>query len=826
MEEGFYKLCGGTNWDMLNQLPQCEGVIVDMPGREEMLEGWSPGDGHPHALAWSGYRAAYECMQRRQYRAEPECSVWSQSELGETGWHVHLVIGGPGLTRQNAMISRGILITSFWKNLLMMIRERMHQDYPPLSNIELEAWQWLQSKAARVMRGEFDQDITILRQRRRNGILVAQPVNGPEFITRYLLPKNRVVAASIPSYKTTPHQSYEASWTGSYGFAVCDGEVLSEYLRRDLWQVLYDIYTGHPAEEMLQSNPDVWRNLPRVSSNVIDQSDAEDEKRPIKLSRKQRVMTEVIHRATERLLLTYNDLVVELPELVLMLEGMPGGSKTSEQLLNMIHIKLCAKYNAMQFMLLKTPPSDTGDLSKNLIVRLLNLQGYNCWQVGHWLWLMLSKKTGKRNSCLFFGPASTGKTNLAKSICHAVGLYGCVNHNNKQFPFNDAPNKMILWWEEAIMTTDYVEAAKCILGGTHVRVDVKHKDSRELPQVPVLLSSNHDVYTVQGGNATFGVHAAPLKERITQLNFMKQLENTFGEISPAMASAWLYTCQVKFSHADSLRGFQETWNIQTVGNSFPLQSLCSGHSQNWIFNENGVCGHCGGYIQPSEDSDGSESGPDDGDLPPDDSGSSAGSEYLSSGLDESGLGTSVSSFPSVDLEGDQQEPGLHWLREEVERLTAWDVHRLAQQASGSLLEPVPEEPEDPEEGPSTERKRHLDSEDSEPQAPEGDGPATKKPRLEGEHSDSDKENVEPMETALSQPVTEGDWICFEERMRRRRAQRQAEMARNEEMEPDTAEVDPADWGERLGVIRREGEEPIVLHCFESMPDSDEEEDAI
>lgn len=825
MEEGFYKLCGGTNWDMLNQLPHADGVIVDMPSRESLLEGWSPGDGHPHALAWAGYRAACECMQRRQFRAEPECSVWSQAELGDYGWHVHLVIGGPGLTRQNATISKGILVTSFWKHLLMMIRERMHQDYPPLSNIELEAWRWLQGKAARVMRGEFDQDIDILKQRRRNGVLVAQPVNGPEFITRYLLPKNRVVAASIPSYRTTPGQSYEASWTRSYGFTVCDGEVLSEYTRRDLWQVLYDIYTGHPAEEMLQSNPDVWRNLPRVSSNVIDQNDAEDEKRPIKLSRKQRVMAEVIHKATDGLLLTYNDLVINLPELMLMLEGMPGGTKTSEQLLNMIHIKLCARYSAMQFMLLKTPPSETGDLSKNLIVRLLNLQGYNAFQVGHWMWLMLSKRTGKRNSILFYGPASTGKTNLAKSICHAVGLYGCVNHNNRQFPFNDAPNKMVLWWEEAVMTTDYIESAKCILGGTHVRIDVKHKDSRELPQVPVILSSNHDIYTVQGGNATYGVHAAPLKERIVQLNFMKQLDNTFGEISPAMASDWLYTCQQMFSHADSLRGFQEAWKMQTVGNSFPLQSLCSGHSQNWIFNENGVCGHCGGYVQPTEDSDGSESGPDDSDHPPDDSGSSAGSEYLSSGLDESGLGTSVSSFPSVDLEGDQQEPGLHWLREEVDKLTAWDVHRLAQLASGSLLEPVPEEA-DPEESPSTERKRHLDPEDAESEASESDSPAAKKIRLEVGTSESDKENVQPMEdeSALSQPVTQGDWVLFEERMRRRRAQRQREMALNEEVEPDTAEMDPADWGERLGVVRGgPGEEPIVLHCFESMPDSDKEE---
>lgn len=835
LEEGLYKLCGGTSWNMLMQLPHHEGVLVDMPSREELLEQWSPGDGHAWAFAWSGYRAAHECMQRRQWKQHPDFSCWSQAELGDRGWHVHLVIGGAGLTRQNAMISRGILCTSFFKHLLMIVRERMHADHPDLTGLELAAWQWLQGIAASVMRGDHDRICTILRQRRNNGTLVAQPVMGPEFITRYLLPKNRVVCSLVPGWRTTPGRAYEGTWTGSYGFTVCNGQTVPEQDRRDIWQTLYNVYAGHPAEEMLQSNPDVWRNLPRVSDNVIDQNDAEDEKRPIKLSRKQRIMTEVIRKATDKLLLTYNDLVVQLPELILMLEGMPGGSKTSEQLLNMIHITLCNKYNAMQFMLLKTPSSGDVDFTQNLVFRLLNLQGYNAWQLGHWLWLMLSKRTGKRNSCLFYGPASTGKTNIVKAICHAVGLYGCVNHNNKQFPFNDAPNKMLLWWEEAVMTTDYVEAAKCILGGTHVRVDVKHKDSRELPQMPVLLSSNHDVYTVQGGNATYGVHAQPLKERITQVNFMKQLENTFGEITPGMASDWLDACQRKFSHADSLRGFQETWKLNTVGNSFPLQSLCSGHSQNWIFNENGVCGHCGGYIQPSEDSEPGDS--DSEHTSAGDSGDSSGGESaLATDTDsDSGLGRSVSTLVSEPEPEIAAEGGLEHLREEVERLTAWDIQRLANAADPRLLEPIPEleDANDPEEGPSAERKRHLDPEDTEPQAPEGDGAATKKPRLEGEleviSSDSDKENEQPLDLSISQPVTEWDWHLYEERMRRRRAQRQSEMARNEERRAEDVdmEVDPGDWGERMGVVPRgPDEEPLVLHCFEDMPDSEEEADAV
>lgn len=822
-EEGFYGLCGGTNFNMLMQLPTYD-LDSNSPNKEELLETWSPGDGHMWAMAWAGWRACGELMQRRQLREKPAFNAWSQSEIGEKGWHVHLIIGGPGLTKQNASISKSLLCTSFFKHLLITIRQRMNEEEDQMSEAEFRAWAWLQQISEKVMRGENEDVVDILKMRYPNGNLTAQAINGSQFITRYMLPKNRQVLAAISPFQTTPRASFDGTWSKDYGFTVCNGKTICEYTRRDLWKALFNTYVQHPAETMLNPNPDVWRDLPRVSKTVIDNVDAATSSRPIKLSRKQKIMMEVIRKATEQLYLTYNDLVVNLPDLILMLEGMPGGTKTSEQLLTMIHIKLCAQYNAFDFMMLKTPKThnvnlnaDVYDCNENLVFKLLNQQGYNPWQLGHWLVMMLAKKTGKRNSLLFYGPASTGKTNLAKSICHAVGLYGCVNHNNKQFPFNDAPNKMVLWWEECIMTTDYVESAKCILGGTHVRVDVKHKDSRELPQIPVILSSNHDVYTVQGGNATFGVHAAPLKERITQLNFMKQLENTFGEITPEMISTWLSHCNTRFSEQMTLETFQTKYNLTTIGNSFPLQKLCSGHTQNWTFHHNGVCWHCGGFIQPTEETDSEpdrnseHSNPDSDDS----NTSNSGESLLNTTETDSGRGTISSSGPSVPDDNLDIDPSecLQWMEDILNTMNAYDIEIASNNACPALLDILEEEP--------TEQNGNLDQENTEPETPEDNHQDPKRARVEEEVSDE-----LPFE---SQPITESDWeewLQFRQRAKRRRIQIQSEEAPME-TEEQGEEPGPSAWGEKLGIISQGPEqEPIVLHCFETIPDSEPEDDTV
>ena len=172
-------------------------------------------------------------------------------------------------------------------------------------------------------------------------------------------------------------------------------------------------------------------------------------------------MLNLLDKCDELNLLVYEDLVSACPDLLLMLEGQPGGARLIEQVLGMHHIKVCANYTALSFLFHLHPNQLL--TSSNKALKLLLIQGYNPLQVGHAICCVLNKQMGKQNTICFYGPASTGKTNIAKAIVQGVRLYGCVNHLNKGFVFNDCRQRLIIWWEECLMHQFYIRFhLKCI----------------------------------------------------------------------------------------------------------------------------------------------------------------------------------------------------------------------------------------------------------------------------------------------------------------------------------------------------------------------------
>uniref|UniRef100_A0AAU6S504 NS1 protein n=1 Tax=Rhinolophus ferrumequinum adeno-associated virus TaxID=3140012 RepID=A0AAU6S504_9VIRU len=184
--------------------------------------------------------------------------------------------------------------------------------------------------------------------------------------------------------------------------------------------------------------------------------------------------------------------------------------------------------SASDYLIGPHPPED---VKNNRVYRIFELNGYDPKYAGSVLVGWCRKEFGKRNTIWLFGPATTGKTNIAEAIAHAVPFYGCVNWTNENFPFNDCVDKMIIWWEEGKMTAKVVESAKAILGGSMVRVDQKCKSSQQIEQTPVIVTSNTNMCAVIDGNSTTFEHQQPLEDRMFKFELTRRLEPDFGKIS-------------------------------------------------------------------------------------------------------------------------------------------------------------------------------------------------------------------------------------------------------------------------------------------------------
>lgn len=185
--------------------------------------------------------------------------------------------------------------------------------------------------------------------------------------------------------------------------------------------------------------------------------------------------------------------------------------------------------SAEDYLVGKDPVSE--EIKENRIYKIMEMNGYDPLYVGNIFVGWSKHQFGKRNTLWLFGPATTGKTNIAEAIAHAVPFYGCVNWTNENFPFNDCCDKMIIWWEEGKMTNKIVETAKAILGGSKVRVDQKCKSSIQLDPTPVIITSNTNMCYVVDGNTTTFEHQQPLQDRMFRFELTKRLPDDFGKVT-------------------------------------------------------------------------------------------------------------------------------------------------------------------------------------------------------------------------------------------------------------------------------------------------------
>ncbi|QKV09257.1 NS1 [Squirrel bocaparvovirus] len=735
------------DYSMLNEKPD----ITDAAGHRTYLENYGPKQTYLSVLAQAAHSAAKKEFQIKQSTNQPACSIYVQVELGSTHLHVHLVLAGKGLNKYNAKGWRNIL-AHYW---LSYIKNHIHAttggreyavEYAGLTYTLQEELQKCQNSTSDLC--------TILQYRSRSGQMYACRVEAKEFIANYLLCKNLKYSQKHTPEEITPYNSFFIQHNKTYAITLLNGKYVQPWVRKQWTEDIHVHNSNNSLEPVFSGDP--YGTLPKV-----DQANWQKTIQPGgRMTKREGLMLDCMQRCFDKHLLTYEQLVNEHPDLVVMIESQPGGARLLEQILSMVHIRLCQQYSALSYI--KQVYSDFELDPGNKVFKLLNLQGYNPWQTGHWICCVLAKKAGKQNTISFYGPASTGKTNLAKAIVNTVGLYGCVNHLNRNFVFNDCASKLILWWEECTMHTDWVEPAKCLMGGTEFRIDRKHRDSMLLPQTPVIISTNNDIYQVIGGNTISGVHAKPIKDRVVQFNFMKQLESTFGEITTQEVADWLLDCANTFPI--TLEGFYSTWNLTETPNSFPLNDLCPTHSQDFTLHENGLCLQCGGYLPLSTDC---------GDL-----------------VEE----------PTVTAPPGNTALLIDLTPSKEKAISDFNLSLLA----------TPES-----------RKRHLDPADSEPATPSTSSataaPAAPKKKARRELSLEDKVNF--LSIYSSQPQDEFERQIYEAGMEHIEKEAQEQ---EQEQEPQSKKgLTPSEWGELLGVITKHlDENPTVLHCFEDLSEEE------
>nr|QKE55002.1 MAG: nonstructural protein [Parvoviridae sp.] len=243
----------------------------------------------------------------------------------------------------------------------------------------------------------------------------------------------------------------------------------------------------------------------------------------------------------------------------------------------------------------KTLPLDF-DPTKNKVVKLFNFHKYNPMIAAALISGWCKKGWGKRNTLVLTGLASTGKTCFAHALCESVKIYGMVNHNNMSFPFNDCVNTLLNHWEEAVMTEEHVETAKCLMDGSRVRVDVKHQGSVAVSGTPMLVTSNHDIFVVKSKNTTTSIHEGPLRSRCITYHFVRQLPEDWGRIDKGdMMDFILWGDSLDLTMEDILRVTGKNDLDTGVPRSVRCVETCFDVLKDGPGNSYSICDCCGAF---------------------------------------------------------------------------------------------------------------------------------------------------------------------------------------------------------------------------------------
>lgn len=107
---------------------------------------------------------------------------------------------------------------------------------------------------------------------------------------------------------------------------------------------------------------------------------------------------------------------------------------------------------------------------------------------------ILTKNNNKKNTIVLEGIPNSGKSSLARAIVQCFPKFGEVT-NTSNFMWADLLHKPIGICEEPIFNEICSEKLKLIMEGSPTQIDIKHKGSELLEKIPLIITTNHELWT-------------------------------------------------------------------------------------------------------------------------------------------------------------------------------------------------------------------------------------------------------------------------------------------------------------------------------------------
>ncbi|AFV67813.1 NS1 [Rat parvovirus NTU1] len=254
------------------------------------------------------------------------------------------------------------------------------------------------------------------------------------------------------------------------------------------------------------------------------------------------------------------DWMMQQPDSYIEMMAQPGGENLLKNTLEICTLTLARTKTAFDLILEKAEPSKltTFVLGDTRTCRIFAGHGWNYIKVCHAIACVLNRQGGKRNTVLFHGPASTGKSIIAQAIAQAVGNVGCYNAANVNFPFNDCTNKNLIWVEEAGNFGQQVNQFKAICSGQTIRIDQKGKGSKQIEPTPVIMTTNENITVVRIGCEERPEHTQPIRDRMLNIHLTNTLPGDFGLVEKQewpLICAWL----VRNGYQSTMASYSHHW---------------------------------------------------------------------------------------------------------------------------------------------------------------------------------------------------------------------------------------------------------------------------